>query len=121
MKNSKVLIVDDEVDICHLLGKMLSKERLHTSYVTTLSDAARNLEQEPPSLIFLDNHLPDGKGIDFIRHIKTNYPTVKVALITAVDSYTYREMAYNNGADFFISKPFCRENIYQVIATVKNN
>jgi two-component system, OmpR family, response regulator len=118
-KISKVLIVDDELDICYLLKGILKGKSFRSAYVNTLYDAEIMLKREIPSMIFLDNHLPDGLGIDFIRHIKEDYPSVKVAVITAVDSSADKARAYESGADFFISKPFNREIIYSIVDKLK--
>jgi two-component system OmpR family response regulator len=111
----KVLIIDDELDICYLLSGILRQKKLRTSYVNTLSDAEVALKNDTPGLLFLDNHLPDGVGLDFIQHIKTNYPETKIIMITAHDSAADRKKAFMQGADFFISKPFTRELIYNTL------
>jgi DNA-binding response OmpR family regulator len=111
----KVLIIDDELDICYLLSGILREKKLRTSYVNTLSDAELALKNDTPSLLFLDNHLPDGFGLDFIEHIKTNYPTTKIIMITAHDSAADRKKAFMEGVDYFISKPFTKELIYTTL------
>lgn len=111
----KVLIIDDELDICYLLSGILRQKKLRASYVNTLSDAEIALKNDPPSLLFLDNHLPDGFGLDFIKHIKINYPQTKIIMITAHDSAADRKKAFTEGVDFFISKPFTRELIYMTL------
>jgi DNA-binding NtrC family response regulator len=115
LKHLKVLIIDDELDICYLLSGILRQKKLRTSYVNTLSDAEVALKNDPPAVLFLDNHLPDGFGLDFIHIVKNNYPSVKIIMITAHDSAAERNRAYSEGADFFISKPFTRELIYSTI------
>jgi DNA-binding NtrC family response regulator len=84
----KVLIVDDEKEICFLLAKMLTKKGIECHSVNSLSEAKSFLKTFSPSVIFLDNHLPDGLGIDFIDYLKTNYPMTKVVIITAHDTLT---------------------------------
>lgn len=111
----RVLIVDDELDICYLLGGLLKQKKLKTSYVNTLSDAEVAIKSDPPEILFLDNHLPDGFGLDFIRYVKTNAPSTKIIMITAHDSAAERNKAYSEGVDFFISKPFNRDTIYSTI------
>ncbi len=115
----KVLIIDDELDICYLLSGILQQQHFSTSYVTTLSDAEVALKNDQPSIIFLDNHLPDGLGIDFIQFIKTRYPTIKVIMITAHDSPAEHRKAYAEGVDLFIPKPFTKEKIYSAIEHVR--
>lgn len=114
----KVLIVDDELDICYLLGGILKQKKLKTSYVNTLSDAEIAIKNDPPEILFLDNHLPDGFGLDFIRYVKINAPSTKIIMITAHDSAAERNKAYSEGVDFFISKPFNRDTIYSTIEQI---
>src|SRR5579872_2676727 len=112
---NKVLIVDDELDICYLLSGMLKQRNLITGFVNTLSDAVIALQTDTPSILFLDNHLPDGFGLDFIPYVKKNYPEIKVIMITAHDSSAERSMAYSGGVDAFIAKPLTRKVINEAI------
>jgi two-component system, OmpR family, response regulator len=112
---SKVLIVDDELDICYLLSGMLKQRNFRTGFVNSLSDAVVALQTDTPSLLFLDNHLPDGFGLDFIPYIKKNYPQVKVIMITAHDGAAERNTAYKGGVDLFIAKPLNRKLINDAI------
>ena len=113
--NSKVLIVDDELDICYLLSGMLKQRNFLTGFVNTLSDATIALQNDPPTILFLDNHLPDGFGLDFIPYIKKNYPDVKVIMITAHDGAVERRQAYEGGVDLFVAKPLNRKMINDAI------
>src|SRR4051812_32831092 len=81
----KVLIVDDEIDICYLLSGILRQKNFRTSYVNNLTDATVALKNDPPLILFLDNHLPDGYGLDFIGFVKKTYPDTKIIMITAHD------------------------------------
>ena len=112
---NKVLIVDDELDICYLLSGMLKQRNFLTGFVNTLSDAAIALQNDPPAILFLDNHLPDGFGLDFIPFIKQNYPGVKVIMITAHDGAVERRQAYEGGVDLFVAKPLNRKMINDAI------
>ena len=112
---NKVLIVDDEMDICYLLSGMLKQRNFLTGFVNTLSDAVIALQNDPPSILFLDNHLPDGFGLDFIPYIKKNYPAVKVIMITAHDGAVERKQAYDGGVDLFVAKPLNRKLINDAI------
>jgi two-component system, OmpR family, response regulator len=113
--NSKVLIVDDELDICYLLSGMLKQRNFRAAFVNSLSDAVTALQADPPSLLFLDNHLPDGFGLDFIPFVKKNYPEIKVVMITAHDGVAERKMAFSGGVDLFIAKPLNRKMIFDAI------
>ena len=109
------LIIDDETDIWVLLSNILRKHNLKTYYVNNLEAATKRLAQEVPAIIFLDNHLPDGFGLDFIRFIKSHYPATKIVMITGYDLQADRNRALNEGADLFISKPFSSKTINDII------
>jgi len=111
----KVLIVDDELDICYLLSGMLKQRNFRTGFVNSLSDAVVALQTDTPSILFLDNHLPDGFGLDFIPYVKKNYPQTKVIMITAHDSAAERNTAYRGGVDLFVAKPLNRKLIDDAI------
>jgi two-component system OmpR family response regulator len=113
--NGKVLIVDDELDICYLLSSMLKQRSFKTGFVNSLSDAVVALQTDTPTLLFLDNHLPDGFGLDFIPYVKKNYPEMKVIMITAHDGAAERKIAYNGGVDLFVAKPLSRKLIDDAI------
>ena len=114
-KTEKVLIVDDEIDICYLLSIILKQKNLTPEYVNTLADAALALKKEIPTILFLDNHLPDGLGVGFIKFVKQNYPSVKIILITAYDSLIEKQIALREGADYFIGKPFTKAIINDTV------
>ncbi len=114
----RALIIDDEVDICYLLKGILKYKNIDAEYVTNLTDAEEKLRTDPPSLIFLDNHLPDGRGVDHIRQFKEQMPNSTIIMITAHDTSSDREKAYNEGVDFFIGKPFTREIIIKTVEKI---
>jgi two-component system, OmpR family, response regulator len=116
----KVLIIDDETDICYLLSTLLKQKNLETAYVNTLSDATLALKNEAPEIIFLDNHLPDGLGMNYIAYLKINYPSSKIVMITAHDTAADRNKALSEGADYFIGKPFTRDVIYKTVEQLMN-
>ena len=111
----KVLIVDDELDICYLLSGMLKQRDFRTGFVNSLSDAIVALKTDTPSLLILDNHLPDGFGLEFIPYVKKNYPEIKIIMITAHDSSADRKKAYDGGVDLFVAKPLNRKMINDAI------
>jgi len=114
----EALIVEDEIDICFLLTGILRKKNLQTTFVNNMHDAQNVLAIEHPSILFLDNNLPDGYGIDYIQQIKKNNPLTRIIMITADDTTANKIKAMEAGADFFIGKPFTRDAINKTIDTV---
>lgn len=114
-KDKFVLIIDDEPDICYMLSSILKKKALHSTSVHSIKEAGTYMTVTTPSIVFLDNNLPDGKGIDFLCGIKRAHPHVKVVMITAYDTHSDKTDALSKGADEFIGKPFTKQNIYDSI------
>jgi len=111
----RALIVDDEMDVCFLLSNILRNKNFQTSCVNTISEARTALIKYIPSVVFLDNHLPDGFGMNFIKEIRKITPQAKIVMITAHDAKTDKDRASMEGVDEFIGKPFTRENIFNAI------
>jgi two-component system OmpR family response regulator len=110
----KVLIVEDEGEMCLLLNILLDDENMELDHVKNLLDASEYLKQRQPAVILLDNKLPDGFGVDFISYIKQNYPAIRIIMISGYDN-SVADVALENGADLFIEKPFSRDEIYESI------
>ncbi|RXK85744.1 response regulator [Filimonas effusa] len=110
----KVLIIDDEGDLCLLLNILLGGKGMDVEHVQSIAKAEEYLLQEKPSLILLDNRLPDGFGIDFLTFVKKEYPSVKVIMISGVDAAA-QDVALENGADAFLRKPFTKAQLNQAV------
>jgi DNA-binding response OmpR family regulator len=105
----KVLVVEDEGEMGLLLNLILSERNFELDYVNNLLSADEYLQQQKPSVIILDNKLPDGFGVDFISYIRKKYPSIKIIMISGFPSA--RDVALENGADLFIEKPFSKDEL----------
>lgn len=110
----KILIIEDEGEMCLVLNILLNQEDYELDHVKDLATATEYLAKTQPSLIILDNKLPDGYGIDYISFIKKNYPAVKIIMITGYDA-SAEDVALENGADAFLEKPFTRQQLFDSI------
>src|SRR5688500_19817203 len=104
-KEKKVLIIEDEGDMCLLLNIILDGEDFELDHVPTLLDADEYLQKESPAIIILDNKLPDGFGIDFITYIKQKYTAIKIIMISGFDAAA-KDLVLDNGADILFEKHF---------------
>ncbi len=104
-QQARALIVDDEPDILQLLGITLSRMDILTSKAATISEAKALLEDENFDFCLTDMRLPDGDGIDLIKHIQKSFPNLPVALITAHGNMDTAVEAMKAGAFDFLSKP----------------
>lgn len=118
-KTKKVLIIEDEGDMCLLLNILLNGKEMELEHVKDISSAQKYLAQQQPAVVILDNKLPDGFGVDFIGYIKQNYPSVKIIMISGYDA-SAEDVALENGADIFLQKPFTKDQLYQSIKGLMN-
>jgi len=115
----KVLIIEDEGDMCLLLNILLNGKEMELDHVKNLSDATEYLKEEQPSVVILDNKLPDGYGVDFINVLKKEYPQIKIIMISGFDG-SVKDVALENGADVYLEKPFTRDQLYLSIKSLLN-
>jgi two-component system OmpR family response regulator len=109
----EILVVEDEGEMRLVLDMVLNEKKVHLDYVNTLLAADEYLQKHKPSIIILDNKLPDGFGVDFIIYVKKRYPSIKIIMISGFASV--RDVALESGADMFFEKPFPLEEFYEAI------
>ncbi len=115
MTQPLALIVDDEPDICELLEITLMRMGIDTRSALTLGDARELLTQNTFDLCLSDMRLPDGNGIELVRHINETYPQTPVAMITAHGNMESAVEALKAGAFDFVSKPVDLEVLRQLV------
>ncbi|MCG6937668.1 MAG: sigma-54 dependent transcriptional regulator [Gammaproteobacteria bacterium] len=105
MTAKKVLIVDDEADICELIEITLMRMDIASQSALNLSDAKRLLETEHFDLCLTDMRLPDGNGIELVEYVQNNFKNIPIAVITAHGNMESAVIALKAGAFDFVSKP----------------
>jgi two-component system OmpR family response regulator len=118
-QTKKVLIVEDEGDMCLLLNILLNGKDMQLDHVKNISAAEEYLQKEQPSVIILDNKLPDGFGLDLIPFLKKKYPEIKIIMISGFDA-SAKDVALESGADVFLEKPFTRDQLYKSVKGLLN-
>ena len=114
LNKKKVLIVEDEGDMCLLLNIILTDEDTQLDHVKSLALAATYLTSHQPDVVLLDNKLPDGFGVDFIKIVKKMSPSSRIIMLTGYDP-SAGDVAIENGADLFLTKPFTREQVQTAV------
>ncbi len=106
-QQKKVLLVDDEIDICDFLAEYLEERNIKAYTATDIENAFKIAKTNKIDLVFLDNNLLHiVKGVEFIPHFKMFNPNCKVIMLTANHQPELKEHARLQGADGFILKPF---------------
>ena len=106
---NRILVVDDEIEICLLVTRYLRKMGFEAEYALSISDALNKITMTPYDLLFVDLNLADGSGYDLIHILQESKISSKIIIISAYDSE--RQKALQKGAALFIAKPFTRKSI----------
>ena len=101
---SKILIIDDEVQIRTLLTRMMELEGYDVCQAGDCRAALKQLELQNPDVVLCDVFLPDGNGVDLVLDIKKAAPNVEVILLTAHGNIPDGVQAIKNGAFDYITK-----------------
>jgi len=105
MSTKKVLIVDDEPDICELLEITLGRMGLDSTSALDFSTAITLLDNQHFDLCLTDMKLPDGDGIQLVEYSQKKKPDLPIAVITAHGNMESAVRALKAGAFDFVSKP----------------
>jgi len=119
MAVNKLLIVEDEPDICDMLDFTLSRAGFVVDATSTAEDALRRLfESDPPALIIIDWMLPGMQGVNLAKRLRAEPATCETPLImlTARGEETDKLEGFDAGFDDYVTKPFSPK---ELIARIK--
>lgn len=117
--SSKIMIVEDEMDICDLLSDYLEmKGCKHISKISTGKEANIRIELERPNVIFLDIQLADNvRGLEVLKKTRALLPDAKVVMMSAYQEEHGQE-SRELGAYDFLKKPFRTDSVDQVLKRI---
>jgi putative two-component system response regulator len=107
----RILIVDDEHDVCFLLGCYLSRLGFECEEAASGMEAVEHLQKASFDAVLTDIHMPRMTGIELLKYIKDRDSDLAVIMITANDTTTDAVNAMKIGADDYILKPFVFDEI----------
>ena len=118
-KKIKVLVVDDQAELADEIAAILKTDEILEVVGTALDglDALQKMPQNMPDVVLLDIRMPNMNGVVATSRIKTEYPDVKVLILTTFDDSDYILNAINNGASGYLLKDIGGDAL---IAAVKN-
>jgi DNA-binding NarL/FixJ family response regulator len=119
----KVLVVDDSPIIVDRVFDILGELECITfvGKATSFSEAVTLLAEQKYDLAMLDINLPGKNGIELLSYIKSNYPHIKIVMLSNQSDDYYRNLCSNLGSDSFIDKTSEFENIPQTISRYFND
>lgn len=111
----KILIIDDDVDMCLLLKLFLTRKGYEVIEKYSGTSALEYLERSKPDLIISDLMLGDMDGIDLLKKVKINNNNLPFIIITAYEDIATSVKAISHGAFDYITKPILPDEIYTVV------
>lgn len=102
----RMLIVEDERDICECLSDFFTEKGFAVTSAFSGEEALEQLDAHPVDVILLDILLPGISGMEVLRHVKAKQPRATVVIVTSLDQLDLRYEAHRCGATAYITKPF---------------
>jgi two-component system, NtrC family, response regulator PilR len=111
----KCLVVDDETDIRELVVLTLERMDIYADSASNVSDAKHMLATKDYDLCLTDMRLPDGLGLDLVKHISNEHSGLPVAVITAYGSADNAVSALKAGAFDYLTKPISLKQLRPLV------
>jgi two-component system alkaline phosphatase synthesis response regulator PhoP len=117
MSKGRILVVDDEIYIVHILDFSLGMEGYEVLTALDGEQALERLKSDKPDLIVLDIMMPKVDGYEVCRTIKSSPETqhIPVILLSAKGRNVDQKMGFDVGADDYITKPFSPRKLVERI------
>ncbi len=111
LRQSRVMVVDDDAETLALLGEIVAKEGYQVETAEDAETALRRISEWQPDLVITDIHMPGMDGLALLAAVREKAPDVLVILLTAYGSLKTAVDAIKAGAFDYLSKPFVVDDI----------
>jgi len=116
--NRKIVVADDDADICQVISILLTSNGYDVTAFTTSSEVIPFLKKTPSvDLVVLDLMMPGVSGLDVLKGIRT-FSSVPVLCLTAKTAMSDKSDAYDSGADDYLSKPFSQKELLLKVSSL---
>ncbi|MCX6133890.1 MAG: response regulator [Ignavibacteriales bacterium] len=114
MITQKILVVDDEENVCQSIKKVLSRKGYNISQAFTVDDAVKLIKEMTFDLVITDMMIPGTSGLELLQIIRDDYPELEVIMITGYASIESAVKATKLGASAYLPKPFTPDELTKV-------
>jgi len=112
---AKIMVVDDEKQICQNVEKILSKNDYEIIHATSAKEAMEKMAKDSFALLISDIVMPEMNGLEFLKLVKKEWPLTKAVMMTAYASTDTAVKAIRLGALDYISKPFTPDELRSTV------
>ena len=113
--SAKIMVVDDEKQICQNVEKILSKNDYEVIRATSAKEALEKMAKDSFSLLISDIVMPEMNGLEFLKLVKKEWPLTKAVMMTAYASTDTAVKAIRLGALDYLSKPFTPDELRSTV------
>lgn len=117
----KILIIDDDPDLCILLSKFLEKKGYEVDTAFSGNGGIAKIKEKRADLVICDYRLGDKEGIEMLIQIKQLDPSIKVLIITGYSDIKTAVDVIKHGAFDYITKPLIPDEVLSVIKSAMQN
>lgn len=115
VRNGNILVVDDSEDMLEVLRRNLTMKGYKTFTAPSAEEAIKMLESVPIDLVITDLKMPGIGGIELIKHVRANFKSIEVLVITGFPSIKGAVDAVKTGAEEYLVKSFTDEELYTAV------
>jgi DNA-binding NtrC family response regulator len=118
---ARILIIDDDGDVCEVLGRLLERDGHSVRAFQSGEDGLRAVGEDTYDLVIADIFLPQKSGLEVIHELSRSRPGLKIIAMTAFtaqDDVDMRSFSKRYGANGFIEKPFDHQKVRETVAEV---
>ncbi|CAK16615.1 response regulator transcription factor [Pseudomonas entomophila] len=102
---SELLLIDDDQELCELLGSWLTQEGFAVRACHDGQSARQALATQAPAAVVLDVMLPDGSGLELLKQLRSEHTDLPVLMLSARGEPLDRILGLELGADDYLAKP----------------
>ena len=120
MQGRKILIIDDDPDICHLLATLFARSGAEVQTATSAWYGLQHISNQEPDLIILDIMMPIIDGFDVCNTVKNELgmDDVFIVMLTAKGQEVDKQRSAEVGADLYLTKPFDPDKVFSIARQV---
>ncbi len=108
---SRILLVEDHERLSELVCTALQRAGIAADTFSDAKSALQAMQMQPYELLILDRGLPDGDGLDLLRHLRMNQQNLPCLVLTARNALHDRIDGLESGADDYLIKPFAMDEL----------
>ena len=115
---ARILIVDDDKDLLHLMGEYLESVGLEYDMAVSAEQARHRLKSFGYDMVVSDFNMPGESGLDLLRYVSSMYPETPFVLMTGCYDLRIKRESMRMGAHAYIQKPFYMNELSRTIVNL---